>query len=428
MDFELSRLFGEAIINYWDYLLRVLSYVWPVAILFIIYMGYMLWLYGKQIAYSGSINYEFIAITVPADNVKDPKFMEQVLNGFHSIHKPLNFYEGYVWGMFQLSASMELVGIDGSVQFIIRMADFHRKAFESFIYAFYPEAEIETVEDYTAHFPDRYPDDEYDMWGSEAELRMDDAYPIKTYKEFAEDIEKGFIDPISALIEAMSMLNPGETFAMQIILQPRWDEAWLAKVSALVDEKMNRSKPADKGWFHKYIIGSFHGAQRSVDTALGFPIGEDAMDEDGGFSFLSPGEQRQLRAIEESMSKIAFKVKVRFVYVARKEVYNKVHAMMAAVTFMRMFIDENLNGFKPNTDNWTSVDYFKEERLPRRKRIIMENFKSRDGGAGGNTYVMSVQEIATMYHFPYTSVKAPTIERAETRKAEAPSDLPLAQF
>ena len=128
------------------------------------------------------------------------------------------------------------------------------------------------------------------------------------------------------------------------------------------------------------------------------------------------------------MSKIAFKVKIRFVYVAHLDVFNKVHAMMAAVTFMRMFIDENLNGFKPNTKNWTSVDYFKEERLPRKKRDMMAGFKGRDGGLGGETFVMSVQEIATIYHFPYTSVKAPTIERTDTRKAEAPTDLPLADF
>ncbi|MBU1119447.1 hypothetical protein KKH43_06210 [Patescibacteria group bacterium] len=416
---------GPGLIELWGYISLVISYTWFILIPLFLYLGFQLFLFRRQIKFALSIDYDLIAITIPADNIKDPKSMEQIITAIHSIEHPPNMYEKYWYGEFQLSVSLEIVGINGQVRFLMRMPNKYRESLEAMIYAYYPEAEIMLVEDYVTFAPDTYPNEEYDMYGTEIALVRPDPYPIRTYKSFAEDIEKGFIDPVSTLTEAMSGLNPGEQLWFQIIIQPRWDEKWQKKALAVVDELMNRSPKSSESWVSRYVLGGWHNVEKNIDNALGFPPSEIEDEEGMEMSFLSPGEREVIKAIEESISKIAFFVKMRFVYVGKNEVFNKPKGMMPMFMFMRIFTTENLNGLKPNTKNWTSVDYFKKMRVPRRKRLIMKGFKGRDPWMGGNAYVMSTEEIATMYHFPYESVRTPTLERLDTRKAEPPPDLPV---
>lgn len=417
---------GSGFYDLGNFALLVINYTWFLLIPIFIWLARDLWLYWRATVYSRTLNYEIIAISVPSDNVRDPKFMEQVINGIHSIEKPFNFVEKWWEGRYQTSCSLEIVSIDGHVRFLLRVQDRFRKPIENFIYAYYPEAEIMLVEDYVNDVPSYYPDDEWEMWGTEAQLKNDDIYPIKTYKEFVEDIEKGFIDPVAQLVESMSASEPGEQMWFQVVCRPTWDSSFSERVQAEVDKIMKRSSPAGKTWIQKHLIGGWHNMERSIDTALGFPIGEDVDDVgDAEMPFLSPGERSALQALEINRSKLVFLCKIRFVYVAKKEVFNKGNGVMAALTYMRLFIDETTNGIRPNTNNWTSRDYFKKYRVPPLQRTMMSNYKSRDWYAGGPAYFMTTQEIATMFHFPYASVRTGTVENTETRKSEPPPDLPI---
>lgn len=403
----------------------VIYYTWYILVPVILYLLFKVWRYWRQLAWAGTVKWSYIAISVPAESVKDPKSMEQVITGIHSIERSRNWIERNIVGQFQLSVSLEIVGINGHVRFIIRMPADYREAIETLIYAYYPEAEIMQVEDYASFAPTNYPDEEYEMYGTEAVLHKEDAYPIRTYLSFAEDIEKGFIDPVASLTEAMSSLGPGEQLWFQTIIRPRWDDKWKKDVLKLVDKLMKR--PEEKGyanWFQKHVIGGWHGVEKNIDTSLGWP-GVELEEEGNAPHFLSPGEREVLAAIEASMAKIAFQVKMRFVYIAKKEAFNKAKATFPMFTYLRLFSTEDLNQLKPNTKNWTSVEYFKKLRLPRRKRRMLKAFKSRDIDMLSKSYVFSTEEIATVYHFPYESVKAPTLERAEAKKAEPPADLPL---
>ncbi|MBU1167842.1 hypothetical protein KKC60_05585 [Patescibacteria group bacterium] len=423
---ELLLSARENVGQIFDYLYLVISKTWFVWVPIFLYLAYRIWLFRKQIKWSQSIKYELVAISIPADSVKDPKSMEQIFTGLHSVEKSRNFFETNFFGELQLGFSFEIVGINGHVRFIIRTPDFYRNAVESLVYAYYPDAEIMEVEDYVAFAPKIYPDDKYSMYGTEVVLTKPDAYPIRTYLSFAEDIEQGFIDPVAALTESMSSLSPGEQLWFQILIRPRWDDKWKQGVLAEVDKLMKRPVAPYTDWFRKYVISGWHSVESNVDQSLGFPAAE--IDEDGGpeMNFMSPGEREIIGAIESSMAKIAFQVKMRFVYIANNDVFDKPKGVLPMFVYMRIFTTENLNGLKPNTKNWTSVDYFKKLRLPWRQRKIMSAYTSRDLDAGANGYVMSTEELATLYHFPYESVKAPTLERTDAKKSEPPADLPLA--
>ncbi|KKP87287.1 MAG: hypothetical protein UR90_C0010G0001, partial [Parcubacteria group bacterium GW2011_GWC1_35_8] len=41
------------------------------------------------------------------------------------------------------------------------------------------------------------------------------------------------------------------------------------------------------------------------------------------------------------------------------------------------------------------------------------------------TFVLNVEEIATMWHFPGQILKVPTLERIESKEASPPTNLPM---
>ena len=84
----------------------------------------------------------------------------------------------------------------------------------------------------------------------------------------------------------------------------------------------------------------------------------------------------------------------------------------------------NLNEFIPSWRTKTFANYyFDQERLLRRKRKIIDNYKSRDGA--GMWMIMNTEELATFYHFPDMVIKNPAITRVESKKEDAPADLPI---
>ena len=55
----------------------------------------------------------------------------------------------------------------------------------------------------------------------------------------------------------------------------------------------------------------------------------------------------------------------------------------------------------------------------------MKAYKNRSWGVGANPFVLNVEEIATLWHFPAIGIKAPLIKKQEARKAEPPVGLPI---
>jgi hypothetical protein len=40
-------------------------------------------------------------------------------------------------------------------------------------------------------------------------------------------------------------------------------------------------------------------------------------------------------------------------------------------------------------------------------------------------FVLNIEELATVFHFPYTTVKAPSVSHSELKTKEPPPDLPV---
>lgn len=382
---------------------------------------YYVWLSYKRIKFRSSIEYIHLAISVPEDNEKNPKSMEEVLNGLWTIYSPPNFKEIFLEGEVQLIFSLEIVSIAGQVRFIIRTPAVLRDHVEANVYAQYPEAEVAEVEDYAQFIPSKFSNDQYDMVGVEWKLEREDAYPIRTYKHFLDDIsEEKFIDPLSNALEVMNRIGNGEQIWYQFILRPISDK-WKKDGDKLVDKLIKRKGKA----YNPLFLKGVHTAVGAIEPAGATQSTYTREDPPSEMLFLSPGEQEAVKAIQENIGKGGFEVKVRTLYLGHKDVFNKKRIGYPMMGSFKGFNSNNLNSFKPHKKYWTFISYWKKLRIPPRQTNLIRRYQSRDIDAGAQPFIMSVEEIATVFHFPYISVKSPAVVTAEAGKGVPPGDLPV---
>jgi len=375
--------------------------------------------------------YVLLAIDIPRGNTQSLKAVENIFVYLAGAHGSKNLIETYWDGQFILPFSFEIVSIDGYTQFLVRTPAAFRNLVESAIYSQYPDAEISDVDDYAVGHPTKYPDPEYDVWGTEFVQTAPNAYPIKTYGEFlASDgtkPEEQFKDPMASLMDLCSSLRKGEQLWYQIIIQPI-DFSW-TKTSDAEIKKILGDKTAAKENFVDVLVGLLMTVISSIGDIF-YKVEskkEEKKDELLKMMNLRPKEKKQVEAIQVKASKIGFNTKIRFVYISKKDTMVKPKVVNGFNGFIKQFVEQDLNGLKPNPLTVTSAAYFfKDRRINTRKGKIVRNYINRGFTSGGTPGIMNVEELATMWHFPLESVvKAPMIQKAPGRKSEPPMSLPM---
>ncbi len=399
----------------------------PLAIIFL-WGAKELWLYYITGKWGATQKFVLLAIDIPRGNQVTLKAVENMFTYFAGAHGTFNLIETYWEGKFQLSFSFEIVSIEGYTQFLIRCPAHFRNLTESAVYSVYPDAEISEVNDYTEAAPSHFPDDNYDIWGAEFVLTKSDPYPIKTYRDFEYSLgvpEEQFKDPLASLMDLYSTMQRGEQMWLQIIVKPTGFE-WMARgdqeISAILKEK---TKP--KETIFDKIINLILFA-----LSLGENVPASAENDDDSLKMmnLKPKEKKQVEAIQEKISKNGFECKIRMLYLAEKSVKNNPKAVNGFVGYIKQFTDLDLNSFKPDTERTiTSTAYFfKDKRLNRRKNSLMQGYKSRSTSIGRNLYILNIEELATLWHFPIEAVvKAPMIQKSPGRRSEPPQNLPFGE-
>ena len=120
-----------------------------------------------------------------------------------------------------------------------------------------------------------------------------------------------------------------------------------------------------------------------------------------------------------------FKVKMRLLYLGRRDGFDRsnISNFMGA---LKQFSDQNMNGFKFNDVSKTYANYlFVNERLRYRQRRLFRRYIFRDPTPGEKMFMMSTEELASVFHMPDMSVVAPTLARVSTKRAGAPANLPI---
>jgi hypothetical protein len=143
----------------------------------------------------------------------------------------------------------------------------------------------------------------------------------------------------------------------------------------------------------------------------------------------SKRESEVIHAIERSTGKMGFDCGLRAVYVTKKERFDGT-LIPGIVGMLRQFGSEDLNGFKPI--HTTDFDYpwqdYKDIRLNKKRHDIFDAYIRRSyfyPPYKRTPYVLNIEELATIWHFPGSVALTPSFTRIDSRKSEPPANLPI---
>lgn len=366
------------------------------------FAAWKVWVRYVNAEYMKGMKWQLLEIRLPKEIRRSPLAMELVLNTLHQTGSTGTWYDRYWLGRVRNYFSLEIVSIEGTVHFFIRTPEAFRNFIESYIYAQYSEAEVTEVPDYTERIT-YAKDGRWSIWGTEFALTAADPYPIKTYVDYGlnETVkEEEKIDPITTTIELMASMQKGEQLWLQIIVRASGKEV--------------------KGW--KKEAGE--EIKKIKDEALK-KVGAEKWSE----QLLTSGEKDVIKAIERNVDKLPYDVGIRGIYIAEKEAFRGSN-IPSLINILKIYNSTNLNGFKLARP--TSVDYpwedFHNIRQDAMKMEMFELYRRRGyfyPPHSRKPFVLSSEELATIYHFPGAVATTPSFGRVDSKKAEPPANLPI---
>ncbi len=401
------------------YLLYILAPIY-IPLVLISLLRYF-WISYKQYLFRTNQERILLEIKVPKEIKKTPLAMELVLNALHQTGGESNWYKTGIKGSSRTWFSLELVSIEGNIHFFIWTEKKFKNLIEAQFYAQYPDVEIYEVPDY-AKFVD-LDLNVTSMWGNEFVLTKDDPYPIKTYVDYGLDKvglkSDEITDPMTPIIEFLGSVGKGEQLWIQILVR--------AHKKNFKDDLAFKEKLAKMSWYGDAYDWT-EKAKKEKSEKL-----EELKPEDGMFPrAMTKGEQKILESIERNVDKQGFDVGIRGIYLAEKEKFNPINITGMTGAFKQFNSVTMLNGFRPNrvTDfsdfPWSDYKNMKTNKI---KRDMFGEYKRRAyfyyPYTSDKQFVLSSEELATIFHLPGGVAQTPTFSRIESKKAEPPTNLPF---
>ncbi|MFH1375317.1 MAG: DUF87 domain-containing protein, partial [Patescibacteria group bacterium] len=425
----------------------------------VFFLGFRLFLIIQQYRYRRKQKRVLLAIRVSRENEKLPIVAEQMFAVLHGIIHEISFFDR-LRGVSTESFSFEVANIDEQIKFYVHTPIHLRQFVEGQIYAQYPDVEIEEAEDYLAGKTTEIaspklvegepaqtqeliemeqalgPSAEFqaldafaNALGAELTLTDPHIYPIKRHAQYEDKITRTAVDPLSGITSALMKL-PGaqDIAAVQIVVRPM-GERWriqATKCARIIGkniffgiEKLQKAYAwafmTRKIWprlvfFPFYIIFFFQGLM--AGSKVKFSIsgeGHGGSDDEVLEAVSSQQHEREseMDAVMNKVVKLPFDISIRVLFVpalADREVA-KVKVRELAGAF-KQFNQPHLNGFRiAETGGQDILQRF-------RKRELHDSF------------VLNVEELATVFHLPNIEVKTPNIYWVSSKKLEPPVDIP----
>lgn len=409
----------------------VVSHIWFFAFPPLFYFLFKtLWMWHITDIFAAAPDWVVLEIIPPKNIEKSPKPMEALFMGFFGVQKGFNPVEIYIDGAFTDYMSLEMVSDSGNIHFYIRVMKKYRHLVEAHLFAQYPDVEIIEVPDYVNDVPKIIPNTQWDLWGSDLKFTKHSAYPIKTYPNFEESITGKMIDPLAGLTETMAMLGPNQYLWLQWIIQPT-DPSWASiEGKPILDKLKGREVKKDEGFLQgvlKDILDVIVSIPKAFSNSPEFAAKkEESKKDEQPLEFrLSTTERDILKAVENNLGKPQYYVRPRYLYIGRRENYDKAIGINAFFGAIKQFSDENMNALKPDSTKTTAYHIFIESRLRYAQRKLLRRYRARSMDGDQKKLVMSTEELATLFHLPDMNVLTPSLRRVEAKRGGAPSNLPI---
>lgn len=327
-----------------------------------------------------------LMLEVPRTNDKKELAAEQMLAALHGILRPKK--ELRLSGTLQEHISLEIAAIGQRIRFYIWTPK-HLQAFvEGQIYAQYPTVQIyEQEEDYAARHLHQTV-----VHSAELTLIDDETLPIKTFPSFE-------VDPLAAITATLAKLDKeDEEMWIQIMGRPVGDE-WHRKGARMVKRIQNGR-------------GLLSGAGSSTLSYAAEALAALARPPSGTGSDTKPDiserDKSRISAIQEKSNKLGYQVKIRLMYAGHDQHTARLR-MQALVGAFKQFNTTNLNGFTAR-----SPSFNRDKQLEYQTRFFIDHGQ-----------ILNIEELASLFHLPHTTVETPNIVWATTKTAEPPSNVPI---
>ncbi len=409
---------------------RELAPLWVPLMLLFVFVP--LWLRYQRADFLQKTGSSLLEIKLPREILRSPKAMELFFSSSVWSRGSVTYVDTFWDGKVGPWYSFEIASFGGDVRFFIWTFPKMRKTLETQLYAQYPTIEINDASDYAARYP--YGPEGRFMWGTYVKLSKPDPYPIKTYIDYGldkEEEEEIKVDPITPMLEFLGGLKKGEQCWIQILAQAHQDRGlvhghlfkrsdWKEEAQKIVNEILKRD-PKTK-------------SSRQQSEA-GFPI----------IPTLTATEKDQVDAIERSLNKPAYECMIRALYFAEWEAQSEIgKSIPGLIGSFRQYSANYFNVFRLGwytdlTDETKDALWFigVREKISayfmkiyglqmydayRRRSFFHYPYRFFHVE---KPFILTAEELATIYHFPGKVASTPTIGRAPSRKAEPPPNLPI---
>jgi hypothetical protein len=319
-----------------------------------------------------------LLLQVPRTNDKKELAAEQM---FASLHGLLIFpAEKRFQPPKRERVSFEIAVLKRRIGFYVSVPKYLMNFVEEQIYAQYPTVQISEVEDY-ARANDNITQQ---TLVSEMRLIANDALPIKTFQSFE-------VDPLAAITATLAKFDENEEAWIQLVLQP-----------------------ASTNWHkrsEKYITGLRGGSGSTGVGTLFNALWTPPDNAAGGGQAAKLTEYDTARAsgAEEKSHKLAFESCLRIVYKGNVSSDQARLRLQSIVASYKQFNTTYMNGFEQANSSNDNVSLLLYQRRSIGKKYL----------------TLNIEEIATLYHLPHTTVETPYILWALSQTAEPPANLPL---
>ncbi|MCE7936945.1 DUF87 domain-containing protein [Candidatus Saccharibacteria bacterium CPR2] len=347
----------------------------------------MTWQNSRRSRHIKETDYTLLMLEVPRTNDKKELAAEQMFAALHGILRPKR--ELIQEGTLQEHISFEIVSIGHRIHFYVWTPQHLQNFVEGQIYAQYPTVQIyEIKDDYAARNINQSV-----AYTTELTLGDNEVLPIKTFPNFE-------VDPLAGITATLAKLEQeDEELWIQILARPV-DDSWHKKGQRFINLIKNGGGFLGNG--SSNFVGALTHGLLALWRAPTEASAKSAAPE------LSERDRSRIQAVQEKTTKLGYQVKIRIVYLGNDERTAKLR-MQAMIGSFKQFNSTNLNRIVEKSRSFS----------PNKLSEYQARFFLNDGR------ILNIEELASLYHLPHTSVETPNIIWATSKTAEPPATLPI---
>ena len=357
---------------------------WYVWVPIVLVLGFLTWRNWRKVELVNEVESDLLILEIPKTNDKQELAAEQLFASLHGILRDRAELRSN--GGVQEHLSFEIASVSGQIRFYAWVPKTLRSFVESQIYSQYPTVQIlDAEEDYVSHERDHSV-----FHTAEITLTDSEVLPIKTFQSFE-------VDPLAGITGTLAKLESGEEIWVQILVKPIADE-WHKSSERWIASVRSGTQQLSKGGM-SWLNGVLAALWKPPEEGKG---GTSAPKE------LSERDKTRISEAEKKATKLGYRVKVRLAYLGNNQTTAR-QRMQAIVGTFKQYNSTNLNGFK------VSGASFKKEDLSKYRQRLF----------GRGSYILNIEELASVFHLPHTNVETPNIVWASSKTAEPPAKLPI---